>query len=49
MSTHVSRASPTLRMQDVADSAPASSRRYGAVLLLACIALILGSIVTSFW
>jgi hypothetical protein len=49
MSTHVSRASPMLRMQDVADSAPASSRRYDAVLLLACVALILGGIVTSFW
>ena len=35
-------------MPSVSRAAPAS-RRYDAVLMLACVALILGSIVTSFW
>jgi predicted benzoate:H+ symporter BenE len=46
----LARASATIRSLNAAvDSAPASSRRYDAALLFACVALILGSIVASFW
>ena len=46
----VGNARPSLRRTLFMNSAPASSRRrYDAAILLACVALILGSLVTSFW
>jgi hypothetical protein len=40
---------PTRSPNPVVAAAPAQSRLYDAALLLACAALILGSILASFW